>query len=828
MGLGGGANKTKLMADLRDEANKVVPAMEKMEKHSKNILDNLQKAVDAFRKIKGGGNAPGGPLAGGSDIKPPPIPGSTPFNPNAPFPGTGPAASGVPGGPAAMPGADIKPPSISTTPSVGIPDFQGPSRLGSLGRGLGTAALLGLSAVNDAINPADYISNDIMRRRAGFFAGIGGNAGAAAGGRMFQQMMNAGTGISKFDAANAAMAGNSAGLMTGLANYSTVAGSAATFSNLVPGAGLEGGMNATAALNQASSVNKLRMIGIKVRGDNGLMRSVKDIANDLWNMLNSQKLGGGKITAADLSLSLQSGNSLDSLLNQYFNGDPVLRQGVVTELYLKAGGNADTKAALKKTGAEAEIAQNLGRVNAAKYNLTNAYTSSGVHGIEAANELIITGANTFAGAVKEFGGIVQAMAFTQTLAALPGAAQGVGAIAKGGKAIFDAIKAAKAARGIAAGAEAATAGAEAATAAAEAGTVAAEVAAGAGAAAEVGAATLGAPEIAGAAVVAGGVALTGAMAYEAYKETTDPKYMGQSVKRLRKNNPAFRNAQLQYKHMHRTTQGTGLGGDSSPYASMHGGGRGVGGDGVFRPLTIAENIPTGGHYKEQRNLDGKGFTTHWGVDFAAPQGTPIYAVKDGVIAQTGYDSVYGNFVTVQHDDGKQTIYGHMVRPTTYGTGTKVVGGKTMLGGVGDSGWSFGNHLHLGVANSSARVNHGIQGSATYDPMVYLAGSSASSEASSGSAANSSAASDSSGAVSAISSSRGLFATPHASLFGTGGDNSTGPGMYTNSGSGSRANYGGVTIHINVPGGSAINEQTLAREVKRILQDEDQIRMAVSR
>lgn len=87
-------------------------------------------------------------------------------------------------------------------------------------------------------------------------------------------------------------------------------------------------------------------------------------------------------------------------------------------------------------------------------------------------------------------------------------------------------------------------------------------------------------------------------------------------------------------------------------------------------------------------------TFHGGIDMACPAGTPIYAALVGTVSRAGYDTVYGNFVEVQHHSGYKTLYAHM-------TEIKVKKGQsvttnTMVGTVGSTGLSTGNHLHFAV------------------------------------------------------------------------------------------------------------------------------------
>ena len=96
---------------------------------------------------------------------------------------------------------------------------------------------------------------------------------------------------------------------------------------------------------------------------------------------------------------------------------------------------------------------------------------------------------------------------------------------------------------------------------------------------------------------------------------------------------------------------------------------------------------------------------HGGVDIPAPSGTPIMATKGGVVIISAYGSSYGNYVVVAHSDGGRSLYAHMsFRSVSAG---QSVSQGTVLGGVGTTGSSTGNHLHfeLWMGNSqSTRVN----------------------------------------------------------------------------------------------------------------------------
>ena len=87
---------------------------------------------------------------------------------------------------------------------------------------------------------------------------------------------------------------------------------------------------------------------------------------------------------------------------------------------------------------------------------------------------------------------------------------------------------------------------------------------------------------------------------------------------------------------------------------------------------------------------------HTGVDLASPRGTPIYAAGDGVIERAQWVSGYGRYIEIKHVNGYETGYGHQsafadgIKP-----GVKVRQGQ-LIGYVGSTGNSTGNHLHFEI------------------------------------------------------------------------------------------------------------------------------------
>jgi murein DD-endopeptidase MepM/ murein hydrolase activator NlpD len=107
-------------------------------------------------------------------------------------------------------------------------------------------------------------------------------------------------------------------------------------------------------------------------------------------------------------------------------------------------------------------------------------------------------------------------------------------------------------------------------------------------------------------------------------------------------------------------------------------------------------------------------TTHYGLDFAAPIGTPIYAAADGVVIEAGPASGFGLWVRIQHEDGTITVYGHM-QSFSVREGQQVKAGE-QIARTGNRGQSTGPHLHFEVWEPGGRkidpkpwlINHGVR------------------------------------------------------------------------------------------------------------------------
>ena len=98
--------------------------------------------------------------------------------------------------------------------------------------------------------------------------------------------------------------------------------------------------------------------------------------------------------------------------------------------------------------------------------------------------------------------------------------------------------------------------------------------------------------------------------------------------------------------------------------------------------------------------------THTGIDFAAPQGTAIYAAEAGVVIVSQNWSGYGNCIIIDHGNGLWTLYGHIRNGgLLVDVGDEVKRGQK-IAEVGSTGNSTGPHLHFEVRKNEVPVNPG--------------------------------------------------------------------------------------------------------------------------
>jgi murein DD-endopeptidase MepM/ murein hydrolase activator NlpD len=95
---------------------------------------------------------------------------------------------------------------------------------------------------------------------------------------------------------------------------------------------------------------------------------------------------------------------------------------------------------------------------------------------------------------------------------------------------------------------------------------------------------------------------------------------------------------------------------------------------------------------------------HSGLDLAAPEGTEVYAARDGIVAEMGTDPVFGNFIVLQHGENWASLYGHLSKFETVLRSN--VRSGTLIGRVGSTGQSTGPHLHFEIRQNGRAQNPG--------------------------------------------------------------------------------------------------------------------------
>lgn len=93
---------------------------------------------------------------------------------------------------------------------------------------------------------------------------------------------------------------------------------------------------------------------------------------------------------------------------------------------------------------------------------------------------------------------------------------------------------------------------------------------------------------------------------------------------------------------------------------------------------------------------------HSGIDIDAEYGEPVVATADGTVTKAGWHNSYGKTVIVDHQDGYETLYGHL-SALTVKEGQKVTVGE-VIGKAGSTGRSTGTHLHYEVVKNGKRID----------------------------------------------------------------------------------------------------------------------------
>lgn len=131
----------------------------------------------------------------------------------------------------------------------------------------------------------------------------------------------------------------------------------------------------------------------------------------------------------------------------------------------------------------------------------------------------------------------------------------------------------------------------------------------------------------------------------------------------------------------------------------------VAGKGEFEwplPAPYGKDYITSGSGSRYNPVTGMYENSHGAIDIGAPAMTPIYAAADGTVVMSTWHDSYGNFVKIDHGNGWSTLYAHQTKHVAK-VGESVSAGD-LIGYVGSTGDSTGNHLHFEIRYNDNRLD----------------------------------------------------------------------------------------------------------------------------
>ena len=138
---------------------------------------------------------------------------------------------------------------------------------------------------------------------------------------------------------------------------------------------------------------------------------------------------------------------------------------------------------------------------------------------------------------------------------------------------------------------------------------------------------------------------------------------------------------------------------------------------IFPTNTTIDNISS---YYGGREIDGV-YSFHNGTDFPVVQGTPVYATLSGTVTYSDFMQGYGNCITIVHNNGLKSLYGHLSEGYMAKLGKNVKAGE-LIAYVGPkylsdgrlNGYTTGPHLHFSLFDSYGNSINPLSYSYTYN------------------------------------------------------------------------------------------------------------------
>src|SRR5215510_14795064 len=121
------------------------------------------------------------------------------------------------------------------------------------------------------------------------------------------------------------------------------------------------------------------------------------------------------------------------------------------------------------------------------------------------------------------------------------------------------------------------------------------------------------------------------------------------------------------------------------------------------PLKFTPRVSSGFTSRRMHPILGRA-RAHFATDYAAPTGSPVVAVANGVVTFAGWDEGYGNLVRIKHASGLTTGYAHLSRIASGIRSGRPVQQSELIGLVGQTGLATGPHLHFMMAKNGTPIN----------------------------------------------------------------------------------------------------------------------------
>jgi murein DD-endopeptidase MepM/ murein hydrolase activator NlpD len=120
------------------------------------------------------------------------------------------------------------------------------------------------------------------------------------------------------------------------------------------------------------------------------------------------------------------------------------------------------------------------------------------------------------------------------------------------------------------------------------------------------------------------------------------------------------------------------------------------------PIPILSSTRISSEYRERINpITGKP-EFHWGIDYTAPKGSPVFTTAAGVVEEANSDGGYGNLVKINHGNGYESSYAHLSNILVK-INQKVKRGD-LIGKIGMTGLATGYHLHYEITYKGEHIN----------------------------------------------------------------------------------------------------------------------------